>query len=122
MLLGFDPMVQLVHVDDVAEAIALALAPGRRGIYNIAGPGEVPLSAILDELGREPRSIPHPLAKPVLSLAFRARHLELPGRRARLHPLRLHGRRSTRSGRAGLSAPPRPARDHPRGGRSRLKT
>jgi UDP-glucose 4-epimerase len=51
-LLGFDPMVQLVHVEDVAESIAAALAPGRRGIYNIVGPGEVPLSAILRELGR----------------------------------------------------------------------
>ena len=47
-------MVQLVHVEDVAEAIALALAPGRRGIYNIVGPGEVPLSAILD--GARPRA------------------------------------------------------------------
>src|SRR5690349_15236267 len=70
-LLGFDPMVQLVHVQDVAEAIAMALAPGRRGIYNITGPGEVPLSAVLKELGRQPRLIPHPLAKPVLGLAFR---------------------------------------------------
>lgn len=71
MLLGFDPMVQLVHVDDVAEAIVLALAPERRGIYNITGPGEVPLSAILAELGRKPRLIPHPLAKSLLGLAFR---------------------------------------------------
>lgn len=70
VLLGFDPMVQLVHVEDVADAIALALAPGRRGIYNITGPGELPLSAILRELRRDPRSIPHPMAKPVLSLAF----------------------------------------------------
>src|SRR5512138_1051636 len=70
-LLGFDPMVQLVHVEDVAEAIALALQPGRRGIYNIVGPGEVPLSAVLRELHREPRSIPHPMAKPLLGLAFR---------------------------------------------------
>src|SRR4051812_20715074 len=62
-LLGFDPMVQLIHVDDVAEAIALALAPERRGIYNLVGPGEVPLSTILRELGRQPRSIPHPLAR-----------------------------------------------------------
>ena len=69
-LLGFDPMVQLVHVQDVAEAIALALAPARRGIYNITGPGEVPLSAVLKELGRSPRLIPHPLAKPFLGLAF----------------------------------------------------
>src|SRR6476469_2092770 len=55
VLLGFDPMVQLAHVEDVADAIALALAPDRRGIYNITGPGEVPLSAILKELRREPR-------------------------------------------------------------------
>jgi len=71
VLLGFDPMVQLIHVQDVAEAIALALAPGRRGIYNLTGPGEVPLSAVLHELGREPRWIPHPVAKPILELAFR---------------------------------------------------
>jgi UDP-glucose 4-epimerase len=70
VLLGFDPMVQLVHVLDVAEAIVQALAPGRRGIYNIVGPGEVPLSAILAELGRQGRWIPHPIAKPLLRLAF----------------------------------------------------
>jgi UDP-glucose 4-epimerase len=71
VLLGFDPMVQLVHALDVAEAIVLALAPGRRGIYNIVGPGEVPLSAVLHELGRTPRWIPHPVAKSMLGLAFR---------------------------------------------------
>jgi UDP-glucose 4-epimerase len=70
-LLGFDPMVQLVHAEDVADAIVHALAPGRRGIYNITGPGELPLSAVLRELGRQPRSIPHPLAKSVLSFAFK---------------------------------------------------
>ncbi|MFT3692454.1 MAG: NAD-dependent epimerase/dehydratase family protein [Kofleriaceae bacterium] len=72
VLLGFDPMVQLVHVSDVADAIVQALAPGRRGIYNITGPGEVPLSAILRELGRVPRAIPHPIAGLALRLAFAA--------------------------------------------------
>ncbi len=70
-LLGFDPMVQLIHVQDVASAILCALAPGRRGIFNVIGPGEVPLSAVLHELGRQPMAIPHPIAGPVLSLAFR---------------------------------------------------
>jgi UDP-glucose 4-epimerase len=70
-LLGFDPMVQLIHYQDVAEAIVTALQPGRRGIYNIVGPGEVPVSAVFKELGREPRYIPHPLAHGVLSLAFK---------------------------------------------------
>ncbi len=71
VLLGFDPMVQLVHYLDVAESIVHALTPGRRGIYNIVGPGEVPVSAVLKELGREPRAIPHPVALPLLGLAFR---------------------------------------------------
>ena len=42
------------------------------------GPGEVPLSAILRELGRDPRSIPHPLAKPILPAGVRARAVEFP--------------------------------------------
>ncbi|MFN0252477.1 MAG: SDR family oxidoreductase [Kofleriaceae bacterium] len=71
VLLGFDPMVQLVHYLDVAESIVSALAPHRRGIYNIVGPGEVPVSAVLKELGRESRAIPHPVALPLLGLAFR---------------------------------------------------
>lgn len=71
MLLGFDPMIQLIHYEDVADAILAALAPGRRGIYNICGPGEVPLSAVIGALGRTPVMIPHPVAGPLLSLAFR---------------------------------------------------
>jgi len=71
VLLGFDPMIQVIHYQDVADAIVAALAPGRRGIYNLAGPGELPLSAALRELGRDPVQIPHPLAKPLLQLAFR---------------------------------------------------
>ncbi|HVG69139.1 MAG TPA: SDR family oxidoreductase [Gaiellales bacterium] len=70
-LLGFDPMVQVLHERDVAEAVACALAPGARGIYNVTGPGEVPLSVILRELGRRTMPIPHPLARPLYSLAFR---------------------------------------------------
>jgi UDP-glucose 4-epimerase len=71
VLLGFDPMVQLIHYLDVADAISRALVPGRRGIYNLVGPGELPLSAILRELGRAPVQIPHPVARPILSVAFR---------------------------------------------------
>jgi UDP-glucose 4-epimerase len=71
VLLGFDPMVQVVHELDVAEAIASALAPGVRGIFNITGPGEVPLSVLIEELGRRTVRIPHPLAKPLWQVAFR---------------------------------------------------
>jgi UDP-glucose 4-epimerase len=70
-LLGFDPMVQMIHEKDVAEAINLALAPGVRGIYNLTGPGEVPLSVVLRELGRRTVPVPHSVAKPVWRVAFR---------------------------------------------------
>src|SRR5688500_10139315 len=85
VLLGFDPMVQLIHVQDVAEAIVSALAPNRRGIYNIVGPGEVPLSAVLSELAREPLAIPHPVAKPLLNLAFRLGISSFPVARSEEH-------------------------------------
>lgn len=70
-LLGFDPMVQLIHERDVARAIACALKPGARGIFNIVGPGQVPLSVVLRELGKPTVPVPHPLAKPTWRLAWR---------------------------------------------------
>jgi UDP-glucose 4-epimerase len=70
-LLGFDPMVQMIHERDVTEAIALALRPGVRGIFNVTGPGEVPLSVVLRELGRHTIRVPHPLAKPLWRAAWR---------------------------------------------------
>ena len=59
MLAGFDPMVQLIHEEDAARAMVEALRPGLRGVYNVVGPGEVPLSAVLRELGRTPIPVPH---------------------------------------------------------------
>ena len=70
-LLGFDPMVQIIHELDVAEAIVCALRPGVRGIFNIAGPGEVPLSVVVRELAKPTLPIPHPLAKPLWRAAWR---------------------------------------------------
>lgn len=72
-VLGFDPMVQLIHEEDVCRALVLALRPGLRGVYNVTGPGQVPLSAVLRELGRRPVPVPHPLVRPIVRRAFEAR-------------------------------------------------
>ncbi len=71
-VMGFDPMLQLIHEEDAARALVLALRPGVRGIYNVTGPGEVPLSAILRELGREPLPVPHFILRPLLARLFDA--------------------------------------------------
>jgi UDP-glucose 4-epimerase len=72
-VLGFDPMVQLIHEEDVCRALVLALRPGLRGVFNVTGPGEVPLSAVLRELGRSPIPVPHVLVRFLLRRAFEAR-------------------------------------------------
>ena len=72
-LAGFDPMVQLIHEEDVAQAVQCALQPGARGAYNIVGPGELPLSAILGELGRSSIPVPTFLAKPLLTRLWQSR-------------------------------------------------
>lgn len=70
VLAGFDPMIQLIHAEDACRAMAQALKPGIKGVYNIVGPGEVPLSAALRELGRSPIPVPHLFARPLLRRLF----------------------------------------------------
>jgi UDP-glucose 4-epimerase len=65
-LMGFDPMVQVVHEGDVVRAIDRALVPGKRGIYNVAGPEPAPLSRILKILDRSTVPVPYTLGKAVL--------------------------------------------------------
>ena len=78
VLAGFDPMLQLIHQEDAARAMVEALKPGLRGVYNVVGPGEVPLSAVLRELGRTPIPVPHPIARPLLGTLFRYRLANFP--------------------------------------------
>jgi UDP-glucose 4-epimerase len=66
-MMGYDPMMQLVHEEDAVQAIRLALAPGQRGVFNIAGPSPLPLQRILKRLGRESIPVPHVVARPILS-------------------------------------------------------
>ncbi|ADO70512.1 SDR family oxidoreductase [Stigmatella aurantiaca] len=77
-LAGFDPMVQLIHMEDVARAMVEALRPEPKGVYNVVGPGEVPLSSVLRELGHVSIPVPHPIARPVLSMLFKYRLANFP--------------------------------------------
>lgn len=70
-LLGYDPMVQVVHEDDVVEAVRLALLPGIRGIFNVAGPEPMPLSRIVRALGRPTVPVPYTLAKMLVERMWR---------------------------------------------------
>ena len=71
MMLGFDPMMQFIHEEDVAEAIAIAIEKRIRGVYNVVGPGAVPMSVAIRETGGRPIHLPEPLARVVIDRLFR---------------------------------------------------
>jgi UDP-glucose 4-epimerase len=77
-LLGFDPMVQVVHQEDVVSAIRLALKPALRGIFNIAGPPPVALSRAVELLGRTLVPLPHAAARFGVEQLFRFRVTSFP--------------------------------------------
>jgi UDP-glucose 4-epimerase len=65
-LMGFDPMVQVVHEADVVRAIHSALVPAKRGIYNVAGPEPQPLSHVVRLLDKSSVPVPYTFGKAVL--------------------------------------------------------
>jgi UDP-glucose 4-epimerase len=65
-LMGFDPMVQVVHEADVVRAIHCALVPAKRGIYNVAGPEPLPLSHVVRLLDKSSVPVPYTFGKAVL--------------------------------------------------------
>ncbi len=60
-VLGFDPLFQFIHEEDAAEAICLALEKNLHGVYNIAGPQPIPLSALIRTIGKVNVPIPEHL-------------------------------------------------------------
>ena len=50
-LLGFSPIMQFIHIEDMADAIVLAYEKNRPGIYNVAGNDYIPYGQVLKECG-----------------------------------------------------------------------
>ena len=72
IVLGYDPLVQLIHEDDWAEAIALALSKKLAGVFNVTGPGVVPLRTAIAETRGEPLALPEFALRPMVRAAFAA--------------------------------------------------
>lgn len=58
MVLGFDPLFQLMHEEDVARALFVAIDKRPRGVFNVAGPNPQPLSMLVRAAGRVPTPVP----------------------------------------------------------------
>jgi UDP-glucose 4-epimerase len=70
-VMGFDPMMQFIHEEDVSEAIALALEQGLQGVFNVVGPGEVPLHTAIRECGGRALSMPEFVMRPLFARLFK---------------------------------------------------
>jgi UDP-glucose 4-epimerase len=67
-LLGFNPMTQFVHEDDMAAAIVSAAQSDLCGIYNVAGPDVIPWRTAL----KLARAVQFPITEGLASLFMRA--------------------------------------------------
>lgn len=63
--LGFDPMLNVLSIDDAALAIDRALHGQASGVYNIAGADTLPLSRLVERWGRLEVPVPGPLMAPL---------------------------------------------------------
>jgi UDP-glucose 4-epimerase len=71
-------MIQVIHEADVVLAIQKALAPGIRGIFNLAGREPLPLSRIIKILGRPSVPVPYTVGKMLLRRMWSLRLTSFP--------------------------------------------
>jgi UDP-glucose 4-epimerase len=69
-VMGFDPMMQFIHEEDLAEAIALTVELGLQGVFNVTGPGEVPLHTAIRETGGTAIPVPEFLLRSIFTRLF----------------------------------------------------
>jgi UDP-glucose 4-epimerase len=62
MLMGFDPLMQLLHPDDAIEAALRAIALRPRGAFNVVPSHPIPLGNALHLGAKIPVAVPHPVA------------------------------------------------------------
>jgi UDP-glucose 4-epimerase len=66
--LGFDPMINVLSLEDAADACVAAVCSGQGGVFNIPGADTLPLSAAIAESSRADVPIPGPLMAPLYGL------------------------------------------------------
>lgn len=69
--LGFDPMLNLLTLPDLAEGAARAILGRAHGVYNVPGADTLPLSRVISLWGRVDVPLPGPLLFPLYLLRTR---------------------------------------------------
>lgn len=78
-LLGFDPLLQLLHPDDALDAAEAALARPLAGAFNVVPRAALPLVSALHLAEKVPVPVPHPIAYAASDALWAAGLVEAPG-------------------------------------------
>jgi UDP-glucose 4-epimerase len=70
VMLGHDPLLQFVHEQDAAAALARAVESRATGAFNIVGKGVLPYTTVLALLGRVPVPLPQVVARQLSKLLW----------------------------------------------------
>jgi UDP-glucose 4-epimerase len=70
VMMGHDPLLQFVHEQDAAWALARAVDSDATGAFNIVGKGVLPYTTVLALLGRVPVPVPQLVARPLASMLW----------------------------------------------------
>ena len=71
-IMGFDPLVQFIHEDDLIRAFMLAIEKDSHGVFNIAGDGVLPLSRVIKICGKMNLRLPQMGFKTMVQLLWLA--------------------------------------------------
>lgn len=65
---GYNPIVNVASLQDIASAICHALASDAQGVFNIPGADSLPLSKLVSVFGKRSIAVPGPLIAPLYRL------------------------------------------------------
>jgi UDP-glucose 4-epimerase len=79
MLMGYDPLVQLLHPDDAVQAFIAALGHSAGGVFNVVPSRSITLATALHLAEKVPVPVPHPVAYLLTDLGWAAGVADAPG-------------------------------------------
>ena len=72
-LIGYDPLVQFLHEDDLAELFVTLIRTRKRGVFNAGGEGALRYSEVIAATGRPSVALPAGMLSLLLTLSWRLR-------------------------------------------------
>jgi UDP-glucose 4-epimerase len=79
VVMGYDPLLQMLHPDDALDAFEAALARGRGGVFNVVPRDSVSLLTALHLAEKVTVAVPHPLAYALADVMWAAGLGQAPG-------------------------------------------